>query len=325
MLLLDSLASICSLCHDIISWLCQFIECQLDTVYLGWLVALLLPTLITVFVLPLAILLLLYVSALVLYIYTLRWRRLQEVLNESLADFRLGARYLISLIWDITGYIWHGYEVVGLGSLPANGLIVYYHGAIPVDAYYLVARAIIREGRHIHCVGDRFLQRIPGWQSILDVFQVSPSSVEQCVKTVQAGNLVAISPGGVREAQFSDHSYPLMWGNRAGFAKVALRAKCPVVPMYTRNVREAFRVMSFPAWLWAALYQRFRLPFAPIYGGFPVKLVTYLGPAIHPEEGESPEALAARVRAGVEALIARHQRLPGNILAALCDRVLWRC
>lgn len=35
---------------------------------------------------------------------------------------------------------------------------------------------------------------------------------------------MGVSPGGVREALFSDEYYTILWGNRAGFAKVALRA-----------------------------------------------------------------------------------------------------
>lgn len=52
---------------------CIFSECQLDVVYLGWVVSLLLPALLTVFILPFVILFLLYLSALVLYIYTYRY------------------------------------------------------------------------------------------------------------------------------------------------------------------------------------------------------------------------------------------------------------
>lgn len=46
----------------------------------------------------------------------------------------------------------------------------------------------------------------------------------------------------------------------------------PIVPMFTENLREAFRTMSWPQWLWIALYEKFRFPCAPIYGGFPVKV-----------------------------------------------------
>lgn len=37
--------------------------------------------------------------------------------------------------------------------------------------------------------------------------------------------MVAVSPGGVREALFSDGNYTIMWKNRKGFAQVAIDAK----------------------------------------------------------------------------------------------------
>ena len=53
----------------------------------------------------------------------------------------------------------------------------------------------------------------------------------------------------------------------------------------------------------------------------PPQLVTYLGEAVVPLEGESPEALSLRVQEAVETLIKAHQRLPGNILAGILDRL----
>lgn len=42
---------------------------------------------------------------------------------------------------------------------------------------------------------------------------------------LKEGHILAISPGGVREALFSDHNYEIIWGKRCGFAKVAYDAK----------------------------------------------------------------------------------------------------
>ena len=42
---------------------------------------------------------------------------------------------------------------------------------------------------------------------------------------LQNGEWLAISPGGVREALFSDEYYTMIWNSRKGFAKVALEAK----------------------------------------------------------------------------------------------------
>ena len=61
-------------------------------------------------------------------------------------------------------YLFIGYEVTGLENLPKEGgaLIIYYHGALPIDIYYLVSRSVVTTGRLIICVGDKFLQKIPG-------------------------------------------------------------------------------------------------------------------------------------------------------------------
>lgn len=43
------------------------------------------------------------------------------------------------------------------------------------------------------------------------------------------GEVLLLSPGGVREAIFSDEYYSLLWGKRRGFARIAIKAKrvCP--------------------------------------------------------------------------------------------------
>lgn len=55
------------------------------------------------------------------------------------------ARKCIAAVWDAHARIYHGYEVIGMEHVPATGptLIVYYHGAIPIDMYYFVARVCL--------------------------------------------------------------------------------------------------------------------------------------------------------------------------------------
>jgi 1-acyl-sn-glycerol-3-phosphate acyltransferase len=57
-----------------------------------------------------------------------------------------------------------GYEVSGMENIPDDtpALIVYYHGAIPIDLFYFVAKTFLFKNRVIHTVGDRFLFKIPG-------------------------------------------------------------------------------------------------------------------------------------------------------------------
>ena len=57
-----------------------------------------------------------------------------------------------------------GYEIIGFDKIPESGpaLLIYYHGAIPADVYYLVAKTLLHKNRQIRAVGDRFLFKIPG-------------------------------------------------------------------------------------------------------------------------------------------------------------------
>lgn len=64
-----------------------------------------------------------------------------------------------------------------------------------------------------------------GWGIISEAMKVFPGTVPICANILKEGNLLAISPGGVYEAQFGNSNYELLWRNRYGFAKVAIEAQ----------------------------------------------------------------------------------------------------
>lgn len=64
-----------------------------------------------------------------------------------------------------------------------------------------------------------------GFRILLEVFGVIHGPKEACVGTLGKGHLLAIAPGGVREALFSDEMYTILWSDRKGFAQVAIDAK----------------------------------------------------------------------------------------------------
>jgi 1-acyl-sn-glycerol-3-phosphate acyltransferase len=57
-----------------------------------------------------------------------------------------------------------GYEVKGLEHIPTEGpvLIVFYHGALPIDFYYLFAKVWLYRNRRVRVVADKFVFKIPG-------------------------------------------------------------------------------------------------------------------------------------------------------------------
>lgn len=69
----------------------------------------------------------------------------------------------------------------------------------------------------------------------------------------------------------------------------------PIIPIFTENLREAFRTVSFGRRLFLKIYAYFKMPMAPIYGGFPVKLITHVGEPIEYDPDLTPEQLQAKV------------------------------
>ncbi|CAG9793019.1 unnamed protein product [Diatraea saccharalis] len=288
-----------------------------DAEYSLWLTWFLTPVIVT-FLLPAVIIVLIYMSSIIFHLCRLyRLRVVDGVQN----DWKHAARLAVCALWDAHGWLWHGYEIRGLENIPDGPfLIIYYHGALPIDMYYFTARMLLFKRRHIHTVADRFMFKIPGWSTLLEGLCVIPGTVQTCAGVLRSGNPLAISPGGVYEAQFGDHMYSLHWKSRIGFAKVAQEAKVPIVPMFTQNVREAFRTVGWLRGVCLRIYAATRVPLAPVYGGFPVKLITHIGAPIPHDPALTPQQLQKKVAGAIENLIEEHQRLPGSILLALMER-----
>lgn len=56
-----------------------------------------------------------------------------------------------------------GYELHGTENLPDGpGLVIYYHGAIPVDYLYFLNRLFVLKHRLCYSVADEFVFKLPG-------------------------------------------------------------------------------------------------------------------------------------------------------------------
>ena len=127
--------------------------------------------------------------------------------------------------------------------------------------------------------------------------QCQTGSQESLVSLLQQGHLVGLSPGGTYEAQMGDNMYKLMWRARSGFARVVEEVgEVPVIPVFTQNIREAYKAFNHgftkPFWLWLHDSRKIR-GFVPVYGGFPVKLRTFIGKAVTFPKGTTVEEVKA--------------------------------
>ena len=164
-------------------------------------------------------------------------------------------------------------------------------------------------------VVDNFLFKVPGLKLLLEAFYCTAGTVDSIAEALAGGKILVrsfctfsfnhgwpnyecqgLAPGGVYEAQFGDHGYQVLWRERLGFARAALMSNVPLLPVFTENIRESFRVLPFGGDIFHWIFTKTRLPLRPVFGGFPVKLRTHIGEPIYPEENMTPEMLRQRCK-----------------------------
>lgn len=230
---------------------------------------------------------------------------------------------------DRVGRVWNGYELRGVEHIPQDqpALLVVYHGLVPLDCWYLIARLYREHGIHLRALADRWLFRAPGLARLCRTAGAIPAEPGAALRLLRAGHLVIVAPGGVREAiSGRSRRYRVTWGQRLGFARLALEADVPLIPVFGEGVEELYRA---PLAGWApldALYEQTRLPLVPVVGlgalPFPVRVRTWIGEPLYARDTEGPGALRDRVEASLQALIDEHQAGSPRLLRGLVDR--WR-
>ncbi|XP_054840518.1 transmembrane protein 68-like [Eublepharis macularius] len=274
--------------------------------------------LIALVAVPLWLFCYIYLSAFIVQIFD----KISQLTGYSSNELQQKCFLVLAYLWDSFGKIWHGYELHGLENIPDGpALVIYYHAALPIDYIFFITRLFLQRKIICHTVVDRFVFKLPGYKRLLETLCMFTGMKKDCLSLLKDGSLMSISPGGTREALFSDGTYKIMWCNRTGFAQVAIDAKVPIIPMFTQNVREAYKTLGNIRILkW--LYEYSRLPLAPVYGGYPVKLRTYLGEPILYDPNITAEQLAEKTKIAIQALINKHQKLPANTGRALLERFI---
>ena len=101
------------------------------------------------------------------------------------------------------------------------------------------------------------------------------------------------------------------------FNCVAKRPFVMIMPCRVMTLSFGFLGM---AELWSKIYKYTKVPITPIYGGFPVKLTTYLSDPI-PSWDHEVEDLRLKAIAQIQDMIDEHQQLPGNVVRAIKERL----
>ena len=152
-----------------------------------------------------------------------------------------------------------------------------------------------------------FMFKIPIWGYLCRACGCVPANRQNALEALKKGGLVMVAPGGVREAMTtSAEDYLLRWYGKKGFAEIANLAKVPIIPMFTKNVREVFLVLGGSLPIVKQLYKWTRLPFTPFIGPLPVPLTSVLGEPLAHVSGRSTEEVARLVREALGRMMREH-------------------
>ncbi len=209
-----------------------------------------------------------------------------------------------------------------------------------LDVGFLWAELYEQKGIVLRGLGDHLHFQLPVWRDLVSAFGAVDGTRENCAALMRAGETVLVFPGGAREvAKRKGERYKLVWKERLGFARLAARHGCTIVPFSAIGVEDAFDIVYDADDLFAsplgAVLKKLRvrrdavLPIARGVGGTPLprpeRLYFQFGAPIPTaslttsyEDDAAMRALRDRVRgavqAGIDELLELRERDPDRAL-----------
>ena len=155
----------------------------------------------------------------------------------------------------------------GIEHVPRTGgaLIVGNHALLGLDGWVLGALLVRETGRYPRFLGDRNLFRVPVLGAALTAVGVVAGEPQRAQQLLEDDELVVVYPGGVDDSfKPASQKHRLQWGRRAGFAKVAMRARVPIVPVAGLGIDDMYDVIAREPVVGRALFgsPRYDLPIA---------------------------------------------------------------
>lgn len=160
-------------------------------------------------------------------------------------------------------------------GIPGAGgaLLVGNHAMYGLDGVVLGALVLRETKRPVRFLAERNLFRIPLLREVLRASGVVPGARDTAVALLRKGNVVGVYPGGIDDSwKLSSQRYQLQWGDRAGFAHVAMEAGVPIVPVAGFGIDEMYEVVAREPFIGRRLLgsRRYDIPLALGRFGTPI-------------------------------------------------------
>jgi 1-acyl-sn-glycerol-3-phosphate acyltransferase len=138
-------------------------------------------------------------------------------------------------------------RVSGLENLPADrpALLAGNHTTLAVlDSPLLLLGLFEARGVFPRTVGDHLHFRLPAWRTLVERFGVVDGTPDNIRALMRAGEWIVVFPGGAREVfKQRGEKYTLLWGERVGFARLAIESGYPIVPFSLVGAEDAYDIV----------------------------------------------------------------------------------
>jgi len=135
----------------------------------------------------------------------------------------------------------------GLDNIPRRGrrLFVGNHTLFGLlDAPMLFLELYAKRKIVLRSLGDHVHFSVPLWRDVLARYGVVDGTRENCAALMAAGEPILVFPGGAREVfKHKGEKYKLLWGDRIGFARLAIQYGYSIVPFAAVGADDAWDIV----------------------------------------------------------------------------------
>jgi len=138
-------------------------------------------------------------------------------------------------------------QVEGLENVPRGRALFVANHAFGWDVVVPMAAIAQRLNRHVWVLGEKAWWRVPFLRGFAARVGIVDGTQDNADRLLQGDELVLVLPGGLREAvKPQELRYQLLWGNRYGFVRAALRNQAPIIPLASIGTDEIFDLVGNP-------------------------------------------------------------------------------
>jgi len=116
------------------------------------------------------------------------------------------------------------------------------HGVLDVPLYAI--ELYRKKGIFIRGLADHFHYMVPGWRNFLSWIGAVRGTPENCEQLMRLKENIIVFPGGGREVcKRKGESYQLIWKQRTGFVRLAIKHQYPIIPVASIGIDDAFSIL----------------------------------------------------------------------------------